>query len=48
MQGLDIALLRNQGCFYLQHVEGGSSKVEWYLAKKNTSCNYIWSFTRGY
>ena len=30
MQCLDIA----QGCFDLQHVEGGSSKVEWYLGKR--------------
>ena len=34
---------RNQGCFDLQHVEGGSSKVEWYLGKTNTTGNYIWS-----
>ena len=26
MESLDI----DQGCFYLQHVEGGSSKIEWY------------------
>ena len=40
MESLDIAL---KGCFYLQYVEGGSSKVEWYLGKKNTSGSYIWS-----
>ena len=32
MQSMDIVL---KGCFELQHVEGGSSKVEWYLGKKN-------------
>ena len=44
MQSLDIALkgIKAVLIYYMCH-EGGSSKVERHLGKKNTSGSYIWS-----
>ena len=41
MQSLDIALKGFKAV--LIYNMWRSSKVEWYLGKKNTSGNYIWS-----